>query len=68
MHFHLNLLLQVGPGFDDEKPISKPTVQQMLLPIIAAMIVPFEGNNTVPQADRDNVGKYYKKKFDPAEH
>ena len=63
----MNLLLQVGPSFDDKKPISKPTIQQMPLPVIAAMIIPFEGNNTVPQADRDNVGNCYKEKLDPAE-
>ena len=57
-----------APGFDDAKPASKPIVQPMFMPIIMAKIIPFEGSNTVPQADRDNVGNCYKEKLDPAEH
>ena len=38
----------------------------MLLPVIVAKIIPFDGNSTVPQADRDAVGNGYREKLDPS--
>ena len=38
----------------------------MLLPIIVAKVIPFQGNNTIPQADRDNIGTGHREKLDSA--
>ena len=54
-----------APGYDEAKPISKPTAQPMLLPIIVAKIIPFEGSNTVPQTDRERIGMGYREKLNP---
>ena len=35
------------------------------MPIIVAKIIPFEGSNTIPQADRDGVGNGYREKLNP---
>ena len=38
----------------------------MLLPIIVAKVIPFAGSNTVPHADRENIGNGYREKLDPS--
>ena len=38
----------------------------MLMPIIVAKIIPFEGSNTVTQADRQGVGAGYREKLHPS--
>ena len=54
-----------APGYDEAKPVSKPIAQPMLMPIIVAKIIPFEGSNTVPHADRNSIGNGYREKPDP---
>ena len=54
----------LAPGYEEAKPISKPTVQPMLLPIIMAKVIPFAGSNTVPLTDREGIGKGYREKLD----
>ena len=55
-----------APGYDDAKPVGKPNVQPVLLPVIVAKIIPFEGSGTVPQVDRDNIGSGYREKLNEA--
>ena len=55
-----------APSYNDAKPVSKPIVQSMLMPIIVAKIIPFEGSNTIPQADRDIVSNGYGGKLNPS--
>jgi hypothetical protein len=52
------------PGYDDFKPVSKPVAQQIIMPIIVAKIIPFDGNSTIARVDRDKVGGGYREKLD----
>ena len=53
-----------APGYDDFKPVSRPVVQQIFMPVIVGKIIPYEGNNTISNADKEGVGNKYREKLD----
>merc|ERR1711867_146857 len=55
-----------APSYDDAKQISRPIAQPMLMPVLVAKIIPFEGSSTITQADRQGVGAGYREKLHPS--